>query len=54
LHGMAKYYSVKGDLIVDGQYKNGRKDGVWNYYEDGKLTEEKDFTHTPKFIKKTP
>jgi antitoxin component YwqK of YwqJK toxin-antitoxin module len=54
LHGMVKYYSVKGDLIVDGQYKNGRKDGVWNYYEDGKLTEEKDFTHTPNFIKKTP
>ena len=54
LHGMAKYYSVIGDLIVDGQYKNGRKDGVWKYYEDGKLTEEKDFTHTPKFIKKTP
>jgi antitoxin component YwqK of YwqJK toxin-antitoxin module len=54
LHGIAKYYSGKGDLIVDGQYKNGRKDGIWNYYEEGKLTEEKDFTYTPKFIKKTP
>lgn len=54
LHGITKYYSPKGELIIEGAYKNGQKDGVWKYYEEGKLTEEKDFTYTPKFIKKTP
>jgi antitoxin component YwqK of YwqJK toxin-antitoxin module len=54
LHGIAKYYSPKGELVVEGAYKKGKKDGVWKYYEDGKLTEEKDYTYIPKYIKKTP
>lgn len=54
LHGMSKYYASKGDLVAEGFYKNGKKDGIWKYYKDGKLTEEKDFTYVPKFIKKTP
>lgn len=54
LHGYAKYYSPKAELVAEGLYKNGKKDGVWKYYEDGKLTEEKDFTYVPQYIKKTP
>jgi antitoxin component YwqK of YwqJK toxin-antitoxin module len=54
LHGASKYYTPKGELIAEGSYKNGKKDGVWKYYENGKLTDEKDFTYIPKYIKKTP
>ncbi|WP_445736508.1 toxin-antitoxin system YwqK family antitoxin [Mariniflexile sp.] len=54
LHGPSKYYTPKGELVAEGSYKNGKKDGVWKYYENGKLTEEKDFTYVPKYIKKTP
>lgn len=48
LHGMSKYYDNKGQLIAEGQYKRGQKHGVWKYYTDGKLTEEKDYTHHSK------
>lgn len=54
LHGLAKFYNPKGELVSEGQYKRGKKDGVWKYYEDGELTNQKDFTYKPKYIKKTP
>lgn len=54
LHGISKYYNPKGELLVEGYYKRGKKDGIWKYYEDGKITNEKDFTYKPKYIKKTP
>lgn len=54
LHGEAKFYTPKGDLVSEGQYKRGKKDGVWKYYENGKIIKEKDFTYKPKYIKKTP
>lgn len=52
LHGLAKYYSKDGELVAEGHYKNDKKSGVWKYYENGKLTEEKDFSYQPKNIKK--
>ncbi|WP_282122232.1 toxin-antitoxin system YwqK family antitoxin [Algibacter mikhailovii] len=54
LHGPAKFFNPKGELISEGQYKRDKKDGVWKYYENGKLVREKDFTYIPKYIKKTP
>ncbi|KAA5822398.1 toxin-antitoxin system YwqK family antitoxin [Algibacter amylolyticus] len=54
LHGDAKFYNPKGELLSEGRYKRDKKDGVWKYYENGKLTNEKDFTYKPKYIKKTP
>jgi len=54
LHGASKYYNPKGEIVAEGAYKRDKKNGVWKYYENGKLTEEKDFTYVPKFIKKTP
>ncbi|MCX7549322.1 toxin-antitoxin system YwqK family antitoxin [Xanthomarina sp. F2636L] len=44
LHGEAKFYDATGALEIEGQYKNDRKDGIWKYYKNGELTEEKDFT----------
>ncbi|WP_308992057.1 toxin-antitoxin system YwqK family antitoxin [Mariniflexile litorale] len=54
LHGYSKYYSPKAELVAEGLYKNDKKDGIWKYYKDGKLTEEKNFSYIPKYIKKTP
>jgi antitoxin component YwqK of YwqJK toxin-antitoxin module len=44
LHGLSKYYSPTGELIIEGAYKEGQKAGIWKYYENGKLTEEKDYS----------
>jgi len=49
-----KFYNPKGELVSEGQYKRGKKDGLWKYYEKGDLIKEKDFTYKPKYIKKTP
>ena len=40
LHGTALFYNGKGEVTKKGQYKNGRKDGYWQYYDQGNLTEE--------------
>ena len=52
LHGKSKFHNPKGELIIEGSYKKGKKDGIWKYYENGKLVNEKDFTYKPKYIKK--
>lgn len=52
LHGYSKYYSPKAELVAEGLYKNDKKTGVWKFYEDGKLTEEKDFTYVSQYIKR--
>lgn len=51
LHGLANFYDSTG-LIVEGQYKRDKKDGLWKYYKNGEIYDEKDFTYTPKFRKK--
>ncbi|GEQ86695.1 hypothetical protein ULMS_22030 [Patiriisocius marinistellae] len=43
LHGTAVYYDVRGDKLLEGQYKKGRKDGVWKTFKDGKLEKEETF-----------
>ena len=52
LHGLSKFYNPKGELISEGTYKRDKKHGIWKYYKNGKLTDEKDFTYKPKYIKK--
>lgn len=44
LHGPTKVYNGKGELIIEGQYKKDKHAGIWKYYENGELTEEKDFS----------
>ncbi|TYB76965.1 toxin-antitoxin system YwqK family antitoxin [Bizionia myxarmorum] len=44
LHGEAQFFDEAGELLVEGMYKNDQKNGVWKYYENGQLKEEKDFT----------
>lgn len=40
LHGPARLYDALGTLIKEGNYKENKKDGLWKYYTDGKLTKE--------------
>ncbi len=51
LHGNSKYYNPKGELITEGRYKQGKKHGIWKYYENGKLTNEKNFSPEGKYKK---
>lgn len=53
IHGPVKIFNGKGELLIEGQYKRDKKNGVWKYYENGKLKEEKDFTYVPKYVKKS-
>lgn len=48
LHGLSRFYDPKGQLIAEGFYDNDQKAGTWKYYENGKLTEEKNFSSTNK------
>lgn len=50
LHGPAKHYDASGQLIIDGQYKDGKKDGLWRYFKNGVLLKEETF---PKPRKKS-
>ena len=52
LDGVSKYYNDAGQLLAEGAYRNDKKHGIWKYYENGKLTEEKDFTTYSKNPKK--
>jgi antitoxin component YwqK of YwqJK toxin-antitoxin module len=50
LVGPAIYYDAGGNISIEGNYKNGKKHGVWKYYKNGKLVLEEIF---PKPFKKT-
>lgn len=43
LHGAATYYGPTGDVIIKGQYKRGAKDGLWQYFKNGKITKEETY-----------
>ena len=51
LHGESKSYNGKGELLAEGQYKRGKKTGIWKFYENNKLIEQKDYTYVPKLKK---
>ncbi len=51
LHGLSKSYNGKGELLSEGQFKKGKKTGVWLYYNNKKLINKKDFTYYSKFQK---
>lgn len=43
LHGVAKIYNGKGELLSEGKFKRDKHHGTWNYYENGKLKETKEY-----------
>ena len=48
LQGPVSYYTPTGQLRIEGNYKNDAQDGVWKYYQNGKLKEEKTYPLRPK------
>ena len=48
MHGLYKSYDEKGNLVIEGQYKNDYRHGIWKTYKNGKLLEEKDETRRSK------
>lgn len=40
LNGLAKYFELNGNLKETGLYKNGKRDGKWEFYLDGELAPE--------------
>lgn len=44
LHGPAKFYNGKGELLGEGNYTRDKHSGIWRYYENGKLKEEKNYS----------
>ena len=43
LNGPVTYYDVEGNVTITGQYKNNLQDGVWKYYRNGKVYEERKY-----------
>ncbi|NNK88818.1 MAG: toxin-antitoxin system YwqK family antitoxin [Flavobacteriaceae bacterium] len=52
LHGLSEHFDEEGNLQIKGRYKRGKKDGVWTYYKNGEVWEEKDFSYVPKYRSK--
>ncbi len=52
LHGPSKSFNGKGEMLSEGQYKRNKKTGIWKFYENNKLVDEKNFTYVPKLQKK--
>jgi len=47
--GPAIYRNGLGQLVSSGQFKDGKKSGMWKYYENGKFVKEEN----PNKVKKT-
>lgn len=43
LQGEAYYYDANGNVTIHGFYKNGKKNGLWQYYKNGKVEMEETF-----------
>ena len=46
LHGEAIYYDALENIVLEGAYKNGKKNGVWKTYENENILKEEMF---PKY-----
>ena len=49
LHGLSEHFDELGRPQIKGHYKRGKKHGIWTYYKNGKVWEEKDFSHVSKY-----
>jgi antitoxin component YwqK of YwqJK toxin-antitoxin module len=49
--GKAIYRDPKGNIVAQGIYVNGKKKGVWQFYEDGKLVSEENMSKVKKVAK---
>ena len=49
LHGYYKKKEIFGD-VTEGNYKNGRKEGEWKQFRDGKLDIEETYKRASKML----
>lgn len=47
-HGVATYRNDAGEVVSTGNYKNGKKAGIWKFYKAGKLDKEVDMSASRK------
>ena len=50
-HGDAIFRDPEGNIVAKGKFKNGKKVGMWQFYELGKLVSEENMSY-PKKAKK--
>lgn len=43
LNGKQKEHDPDGALIYEGNFKNGKKDGIFRYYRNGEIVKEEEF-----------
>ena len=43
--GIAVFKDVDGNVVSKGKFTNGKKTGIWQFFENGKLTEETNMSH---------
>ncbi len=49
--GKAIYRDPKGNIVAQGIYVNGKKKGIWQFYENGKLSSEENMSKVKKVVK---
>ena len=49
--GKAIYRDPKGNIVAQGIYVNGKKKGIWQFYQNGKLVSEENMSKVKKLVK---
>ena len=49
--GKAIYRDPKGNIVAQGIYVNGKKKGIWQFYQNGKLVSEENMSKVKKVVK---
>jgi antitoxin component YwqK of YwqJK toxin-antitoxin module len=50
-HGEAVFKDPEGNIVAKGKFKNGKKVGMWQFYEQGKLVSEENMSQRKKVKK---
>ncbi|MES2543992.1 MAG: hypothetical protein V4548_03845 [Bacteroidota bacterium] len=51
-HGMTTYKDAYGDIVAKGLFKDGKKVGIWDFFEKGKKVKSENFNFQQKKFKK--
>ncbi len=49
--GKAVYRDPLGNVVSQGMYVDGKKKGIWKFYENGKLVKEENMSRVKKLVK---
>ena len=48
LDGPSSHFDENGVIQIKGDYRKGKKHGIWTYYRNGEPYEEKNFSYVPR------